>query len=82
MTSVRVAAVQASYVLMDQAATLDRVGELTAAATAQGAQLVAFPIRGEEIARECPGSHGEDGDGLRRGEGRGSVEVVAQQLGS
>ena len=43
MTSLRVAAVQASYVLMDQAATLDRVGELTAAATAQGAHLVAFP---------------------------------------
>ena len=43
MTSLRVAAVQASYVLMDQAATLDRVAELTAAAAAQGAQLVAFP---------------------------------------
>jgi hypothetical protein len=57
MTSLRVAAVQASYVLMDRAATLDRVAELTAAAAAQGAQLVAFPIRGEEIARECPGTH-------------------------
>ena len=43
MTSVRVAAVQASYVLMDQAATLDRVAGLTAEAAAQGAQLVAFP---------------------------------------
>src|ERR1700761_4316111 len=43
MTSLRVAAVQASYVLMDQAATLDRVRALTAAAAAQGAQLVAFP---------------------------------------
>ena len=43
MTSLRVAAVQASYVLMDQAATLDRVAELAAAAAAQGAQLVAFP---------------------------------------
>ena len=43
MTSVRVAAVQASYVLMDQAATLDRVAGLTAEAVAQGAQLVAFP---------------------------------------
>jgi nitrilase len=43
MTSLRVAAVQASYVLMDQAATLDRVAELTAAASSQGAQLVAFP---------------------------------------
>ena len=43
MTSVRVAAVKASYVLMDQAATLDRVAALTAEAAAQGAQLVAFP---------------------------------------
>ena len=43
MTSLRVAAVQASHVLMDQVATLDRVAELTAAAAAQGAQLVAFP---------------------------------------
>jgi len=43
MTSLRVAAVQASYVLMDQAATLERVRALTAAAAAQGAQLVAFP---------------------------------------
>ncbi len=43
MTSVRVAAVQASYVLMDQAATLDRVAALTGEAAAQGAQLVAFP---------------------------------------
>jgi hypothetical protein len=43
MTSLRVAAVQASYVLMDQAATLDRVASLTAEAAAQGAKLVAFP---------------------------------------
>ena len=43
MTSLRVAAVQASYVLMDQAATLDRVAALTGQAAAQGAQLVAFP---------------------------------------
>ena len=42
-TSVRVAAVQASYVLMDQGATLDRVAALTAQAAAQGAQLVALP---------------------------------------
>ena len=41
--SIRVAAVQASYVLMDQGATLDRVAALTAQAAAQGAQLVAFP---------------------------------------
>jgi nitrilase len=38
-----VAAVQATYVLMDQAATLDRVRALTAEAAAQGARLVAFP---------------------------------------
>ena len=43
MTSLRVAAVQANYVLMDRAATLDRVSALTAEAAAQGAQLVAFP---------------------------------------
>ncbi len=43
MTTVRVAAVQAAYVLMDREATLDRVAELTAAAAAQGADLVAFP---------------------------------------
>ena len=43
MTSLRVAAVQASYVLMDQAATLERVRALTAEAAARGAQLVAFP---------------------------------------
>jgi len=43
MTSLRVAAVQASYVLMDQAATLDRVAALTGQAAAQGAQLAAFP---------------------------------------
>ena len=43
MTSLRMAAVQASYVLMDQAATLDRVADLTAVAAEQGAQLVAFP---------------------------------------
>ena len=43
MTTVRVAAVQASYVLMDREATLDRVAELTADAAAQGAQLVVFP---------------------------------------
>ena len=43
MTTVRVAAVQASYVLMDRDATIDRVAELTAEAAAQGAQLVVFP---------------------------------------
>ena len=43
MARVRVAAVQASYVLMDQQATLDRVAELTGKAAAQGAQLVVFP---------------------------------------
>ena len=43
MTTVRVAAVQATYVLMDRDATIDRVAELTADAAAQGAQLVVFP---------------------------------------
>jgi nitrilase len=39
----RVAAVQASYVLMDRETTIDRVAELTAAAARDGAQLVVFP---------------------------------------
>ena len=43
MTTVRVAAVQASYVLMNREVTIDRVAELTAAAAANGAQLVVFP---------------------------------------
>ena len=43
MTTVRVAAVQASYVLMDRDATIERVAELTASAAADGAQLVVFP---------------------------------------
>jgi nitrilase len=38
-----VAAVQATYVLMDRDATIDRVEELTADAVRQGAQLVVFP---------------------------------------
>ena len=43
MRVLKVAAVQASYVLMDRDATIDRVEELTAAAVQQGAQLVVFP---------------------------------------
>lgn len=43
MTSVRVAAVQASYVLMNQEATIDRVARLSADAADQGAELVVFP---------------------------------------
>ena len=43
MTTVRVAAVQATYVLMNRDATIDRVAELTAAAAADGAELVVFP---------------------------------------
>ena len=43
MATLRVAAVQASYVLMDQDATLDRVAELCAKAAALGAELVVFP---------------------------------------
>jgi predicted amidohydrolase len=43
MSTLRVAAVQAGYVLMDREATLDRVAELTAAAAAEGARLVVFP---------------------------------------
>src|ERR1700730_4990886 len=43
MARVRVAAVQASYVLMAQQGTRDRGAELTGKAAAQGAQLVVFP---------------------------------------
>jgi nitrilase len=43
MATLRVAAVQASYVLMDRERTLDRVEALTAEAAGNGAQLVAFP---------------------------------------
>ena len=39
----RVAAVQASYVLMDRDATIGTVAELGAAAAREGAQLVVFP---------------------------------------
>ena len=41
--TLRVAAVQASYVLMDSDATIDQVAALTADAAANGATLVAFP---------------------------------------
>jgi nitrilase len=43
VTVLRVAAVQASYVLMDRDATIDRVAALTASAAREGAQLVVFP---------------------------------------
>lgn len=43
MATVRVAAVQASYVLMDREATIDRVAKLSADAAAAGADLVVFP---------------------------------------
>jgi len=43
MTVVRVASVQASPVFLDRDATIDRVGELTAKAVVDGAQLVLFP---------------------------------------
>src|SRR6187399_2520352 len=43
VTNLRVAAVQATYELMNRDATIDRVAELTADAAKQGAQLVAFP---------------------------------------
>ncbi|MGE3285442.1 MAG: carbon-nitrogen hydrolase family protein [Pseudonocardia sp.] len=41
--SVRVAAVQATPVFLDRAATIERVAELTAKAAAEGAGIVAFP---------------------------------------
>ncbi len=43
MGTLRVAAVQATYVLMDREASIDRIEELTAEAAGQGAQLVVFP---------------------------------------
>ena len=43
MTTIRVATVPASYVLMDRDAGIDRVAVLTAAAAGDGAQLVVFP---------------------------------------
>jgi nitrilase len=43
MSKIRIAAVQAAYVLMDREATLDRVADLTARAAERGAQLVVFP---------------------------------------
>jgi nitrilase len=43
MTTVRVAAVQATYELMNRDATIDRMADLTADAAARGAQLVVFP---------------------------------------
>ena len=43
MATVRVAAVQAGYVLMDREACIDKVQELTAEAVHRGAELVVFP---------------------------------------
>jgi len=43
MSTLRVAAVQASYVLMDCEATIERVAELTAQAVERGAEFVVFP---------------------------------------
>jgi nitrilase len=43
MGTMTVAAVQASYVLMDANATIDKVDALTAEAAAQGAEVVVFP---------------------------------------
>jgi predicted amidohydrolase len=51
VTCVRVAAVQDSPVLLDRAATLDRVDELTDRAAGQGAGLVVFP---EALCRVRP----------------------------
>jgi len=41
--TVRVACVQAEPVILDRAATLDKLAALTAEAKAQGAQLIVFP---------------------------------------
>jgi nitrilase len=63
MTMVRVAAVQASYVLMDREATLNKVADLTAKASAQHADLVVFPevfIPGTPIWIDLPIWDGDD----------------------
>jgi nitrilase len=43
MSVVRLAAVQATYVLMDREATIDRVAQLTSSAAKDGAQVIVFP---------------------------------------
>jgi len=71
MTELRVAAVQAAYVLMDRQATIDRVGELTAEAATKGAQLVVFPEGTEQslaISSICTRSWSHQGEaGLEGG---------------
>jgi hypothetical protein len=52
MTMLRVAAVQASYVLMDRDATIDRVAALTASAAREGADPVGHYHR-PDIFRLC-----------------------------
>lgn len=42
-TTLRLAAVQETYVLMDSEATIERVAQLTANAVAPGGRLVVFP---------------------------------------
>jgi hypothetical protein len=50
MTTLRVAAVQASYVLMDRDATIDRVAGLTAAAVAESAAAgYALPAPSDQV---------------------------------
>ena len=49
MTTLPIAAVQASYVRMDREATIGKVAALTAAASARGAQLIVFPGRNRLI---------------------------------
>lgn len=52
MSVVRLAAVQATYVLMDREATIDRVAQLTSSAAKEGAQVIVFPevfVRGTPI---------------------------------
>ena len=56
---VKIAAVQATYVLMDREATIDRVAELTASAVQQGAQLVVFPEAFDTTRRQASTEIGE-----------------------
>ena len=70
MTSFRVAAVQATYILMDRDATIERVAELTAEAAQQGAQLVVLPeqrIQASACGLVAPAGPVEIGGAFGRG---------------
>jgi predicted amidohydrolase len=69
MSVVRLAAVQATYVLMDREATIDRIADLTSAAAEEGAQVIVFP----EVFVPGPRSRRHDQLSLRRRRRRGRL---------